>query len=352
MEHNFNGINSLTSAKILVETKRMNRIEECIKIQWQTGSCWMWVKEKPYCECSEKINEDTEDIDEQEVVSPVQCMGWKEGVCNDGEGNHANDIEGPAEQMAVRKVTNGVREENEANNSVQLNTMVLTGAQQQVSNVQATTGVREEFEQVVERHERICNLGDNSTEKVKEAQGVVMAGLEDENRNEVATEMVKTAAQQVLTSDLVKNKQVHAKEPLISKVVQQQLEGSVNVIEDSSIVVVPNTAQARMQDNVWFDPILSVECANNNGTNLGTNPLRISSSLPQKRPRGRPKRTTYSLPEPLYVPSTPSKSELEAMETWNIAKLLGVKSPNERAVISALRKSKRLLVLEENNPSG
>lgn len=40
----------------------------------------------------------------------------------------------------------------------------------------------------------------------------------------------------------------------------------------------------------------------------------------------------HSLPEPLFVPSTPSKSHLETMETWNMAKLLGVKSSNEEAV--------------------
>ncbi|CAO2814154.1 unnamed protein product [Amaranthus hypochondriacus] len=78
----------------------------------------------------------------------------------------------------------------------------------------------------------------------------------------------------------------------------------------------------------------------------------MSNNIPQKRPRGRPKRIVHSLPEPLFVPSTPSKSNLEALEIWNTAKLLGVKSSNEGAVISALRKSKRVLVLEEKIPTG
>lgn len=96
--------------------------------------------------------------------------------------------------------------------------------------------------------------------------------------------------------------------------------------------------------NDWFDPIASVECSLPTQT--------ATKSIPQKKPRGRPKRNACSLPEPLFVPSTPSKSNLEALETWNTAKLLGVTASNEQAVVSELRKSKRLLVLEENDPTG
>ncbi|CAO2832436.1 unnamed protein product [Amaranthus hypochondriacus] len=69
-----------------------------------------------------------------------------------------------------------------------------------------------------------------------------------------------------------------------------------------------------------------------------------------KKPRGRPKKIACSLPAPLFVHATPSKSTCEALETWNTTKLLGVTSSDEGAVIAELRKSKRLMVMEENNP--
>lgn len=108
-----------------------------------------------------------------------------------------------------------------------------------------------------------------------------------------------------------------------------------------------------------FDPITSIECCINptelippvskDSLCLG-NESGSSTVFKSKRPRGRPKRVVCSLPEPLLVPSTPSKSIIEAQETWNIAKSLGIKAVDERATLSELRKSKRLLVMEENNP--
>ena len=64
-----------------------------------------------------------------------------------------------------------------------------------------------------------------------------------------------------------------------------------------------------------------------------------------KTPRGRPrkKRTQQQCDTP--IPSL-SKSCLEAMDSWNTAKLLGVSSSDEDAIISGLRKSKRLLIMD------
>lgn len=137
--------------------------------------------------------------------------------------------------------------------------------------------------------------------------------------------------------------------------------GIGNTQMDSMIV----QQHLEMRDNSlgenFFDPISSVEyvlslqIAGNevdcSDASLYTSSMRTKSNAAPKKPRGRPKRI-HSLPEPLFVPSTPSKSQPEALETWNTAKLLGVKASNEGKVLSALRKSKRLLFLEEHNPSG
>lgn len=107
-----------------------------------------------------------------------------------------------------------------------------------------------------------------------------------------------------------------------------------------------------------FDPIREIESGLPIPENVAVNdnsPRRQTSSAttnntPQKRTRGRPKRVAQSLPEPLFVPSTPSSSNIEALQTWNTAKLLGVQASKEETVISALRRSKRLLAMEDHNP--
>ena len=45
-------------------------------------------------------------------------------------------------------------------------------------------------------------------------------------------------------------------------------------------------------------------------------------------------------------PETSSKGLLEAQNTWNTTKLLGISSSEEDAVTAGLRKSKRLLIID------
>lgn len=47
VDHDDNGVNSLTFARLLVRTKVQNRIEACIKMEWDSGYCDVWVKEAP-----------------------------------------------------------------------------------------------------------------------------------------------------------------------------------------------------------------------------------------------------------------------------------------------------------------
>ena len=63
-----------------------------------------------------------------------------------------------------------------------------------------------------------------------------------------------------------------------------------------------------------------------------------------KTPRGRPRKKRnqqYESPLPYF-----SNSSLEALNTWNTAKLLGISSSDEVAVVSGLRKSKRLQIMD------
>ena len=101
-----------------------------------------------------------------------------------------------------------------------------------------------------------------------------------------------------------------------------------------------------MNDEVksWVDPILSNEniywsdndsadcCFSRQIISPQTiSPLRASKSA---RPRGRPKKSS-------------DPGLIEASKTWEIAKSLGINVDDENAVLSGLRKSKRILNLED-----
>ncbi|CAO2814079.1 unnamed protein product [Amaranthus hypochondriacus] len=303
VEHEVNGVNSLTSAKILVRTSYMERIDKYVTLSWESGSCTARIFESNICGCRKVLSVDSLVPNESCLdVSNMKYGGVLVGVDKDGDGVTVQEKE------LFSTVRDDMREDGfEAN---------------------AVHGVLQLSK---------CFEGNG------EAVGLMMEEI-DNQREE--GEAVGSEQHFAVCDDL----QMHTrKEGYLCSA--EPRDESI----DKSIEAFELTTQSRVHDGVWFDPILAVEIACQKetlGSNLCSNSLGISSSLPLKRPRGRPKRVNHSFPEPLYVPSTPAKGELEAMETWNTAKLLGVKSSNDRAVISALRKSKRLLVMEEINTSG
>ena len=68
-----------------------------------------------------------------------------------------------------------------------------------------------------------------------------------------------------------------------------------------------------------------------------------------KRPRGRPKKRGRVRATPKsgdQHPPLAQNSLLEAIETWNTAKRIGVSSTEETVVLSGLRKSRRLMIMD------
>ncbi|CAO2820630.1 unnamed protein product [Amaranthus hypochondriacus] len=59
LEHE--GINTITSVKILVKTKTQGKIETGVRIEWDSGSGVVWVKEIQGCECMGKISVENSD---------------------------------------------------------------------------------------------------------------------------------------------------------------------------------------------------------------------------------------------------------------------------------------------------
>ncbi|CAO2820802.1 unnamed protein product [Amaranthus hypochondriacus] len=308
----FNGINSITSAKILVRTRNKRKIDKKVKIVAEYGSGEVWVKETKDCAClglgSVVEHENVSDMEIDKGIEQEHGLSNKHD--NGGRKDRLSVIPGLLTPMATR------------------------------CDVGTKEGVnihREEKDGL----EWVSNSGE------KEDPGLVNAAMEVSGIKHLLGlyehESIILPSCHGIQGDVIVRTDVHDK---------------LGYMEDQLQLV--------SKDNVWtensFDPISSVEYAISlqmaegnvvlSSPNLSNCSMIQPNSVPQKRPRGRPKRVVQSLPEPLLVPSTPSNSTLEAMETWDTAKRLGVKASNEGAVISALRKSKRLLVLEEMNPSG
>lgn len=97
----------------------------------------------------------------------------------------------------------------------------------------------------------------------------------------------------------------------------------------------------------WIDPIATLEAHICCSAPLLRRAVtqEISSS---KKTRGRPKRNrTQNQSNTTPIP----ESLIEAHKTWNTAKRLDVSARDEDMVISELRKSKRIMALENRSPS-
>ena len=104
----------------------------------------------------------------------------------------------------------------------------------------------------------------------------------------------------------------------------------------------------------WFNPIVVDEAhrwlivrdhhAQQSRPGLTDAPTSTSSHL--RRSRGRPKKSnppSVCTPKPSPV----SKGFFEAQLSWETAKMLGISSSDQTAVIAGIRKSKRILIMEE-----
>ncbi|CAO2840933.1 unnamed protein product [Amaranthus hypochondriacus] len=402
IEHVRYGSKSITSARILVRTSSHKRIDECVKIQWESGSCELWVKELV-------------GYDGKLEGLPNHEISMEEDPCNCDEddervlvNNENNDKTGGWNNFGSLQYIETFREGRSAVNAC-FETHEVNGVENMALCVQDDANAAVEIRQAEKESDCVItgthadnvpvygndgtvddSLGVQQSASVSQKdrkQGMIpgLLGNEDEEGCHFSVECNLGSLQ---CEDLDADRccfGVNKKTPerrVDGKRWERQEEGSVDThgndeielfyvenqtvvncvgngkkhlfLEDQQLLALTDTGN--VEDK--FDPIASVEVPvslhnNRNFLESGRSTLTPCSmlrqnSVPQKRPRGRPKRIVHSLPEPLFVPSTPTKSNQEAIDTWNTAKLLGIKSNNEGEVISALRKSKRLLILEGN----
>ena len=120
-----------------------------------------------------------------------------------------------------------------------------------------------------------------------------------------------------------------------------EVENRIDPIVDyasGSWEVINNHQNQGSQNQVERSPVTSGWCS------------RIGGSI--KRPRGRPKNSKPAISFSPQSHPHMTAGLTEANETWNTAKNLGISSSDERAAIAGIRKSKRLLLMEEMEQCG
>lgn len=274
----FNGVHSISTAKILVITKKKERIDKKVKVVAEYGSGVVWVKESQSCACLGNINGDDGEH-EVESYGQVNCrMGGQSMACH---APYENNNEGVVEDEDIDG--EGSEEDDELEEDT-------------VNVVDDDAAHYENFE---EQYGVNCMQNQNNAMQKSNGQQVAPRGAEFEDHQQLS----------------FKNICGHEKE---------------------------------------FDPILSIEVGNSlrlaENTADYTPSTRQRNGRSQIRSRGRPKRVAQSLPEPLYVPSTPTYGPMEPVDTWDTVKRLGVETPNDGIVVSALRRSRRLLAKDDANP--
>lgn len=349
VEHRINGVNSLTSAKILVRTTYMKKIDTCVTLSWESGSCDMRIYEIQIS--SKELPVDSlAPIENFMEGSTMRHDGEREAVVNMGEEEAVHMNEEQQDDLELLQVRNLLLVNNEGSNS-------------KVQNIDGSEDgtVAKDTEQLNNYEEGKGESVDVQMEKIIQHETVSEHIKPREEGDGISMEVVDdlVGVKEHVTESRVEGERICSEQ-------QQELENHARIdarnddhcFEIESVAFYGSCPEDLIC-SVRFDPIASIECSINRtearthytkGKEQAGSCSKSVTGVKTKKPRGRPRRLAYSLPDPLCVPSTPSKNCDEAIETWNLAKSLGIKAVDEDAVISELRKSKRLLAMEASNP--
>ncbi|CAO2820631.1 unnamed protein product [Amaranthus hypochondriacus] len=143
--------------------------------------------------------------------------------------------------------------------------------------------------------------------------------------------------------DGVGYKTTNNQDPLLYTLLNRDVSSPPAAVVDSSLLDEFVNSQ-HVSSSAQLQPDIRI---NETHSHIGGVIKSNGSAVSSKRPRGRPKKCIMQpLDSCVEIPLPNNASEAE--RTWSIAKLLGVSSSNEEAVLSELRKSKRLMLLGEN----
>lgn len=327
IDHVMYGAHCITAARVLVLTSNPERIQQTVDIEWEHGACKVWVNE--IYEWDGRRIKGNGDNSENDI-----CTAEQENQVEDKD-TAAEAFNGPDHGTEHFEKENLVAVENnmtpeqiihEAHNELNVNITV-----QNVDNMQLVNENTNIL--MLEGQHKVSDVQRN---RVSETEGLgIPRTLENPESSQEDQEV-----------------QNHCEDAKLGR--------QCDCVSDETQTDIA-TYRQYVGENVTddrFDPIATIECSiipelRQKEMNISTPINGVTSSMGNKtrKTRGRPKRVTCSLPEPLFVPSTPSNSNIESENTWETAKKIGVKARNEKVVMSELRKSKRLMAMMEDNPN-
>ncbi|CAO2837655.1 unnamed protein product [Amaranthus hypochondriacus] len=414
VQHEYNGLVSLTSAKILIKTTTLKRIESRVKLEWTSGSCEVWVNElqgecmgnfpaadMPYDDTTETpgtsnkgfINDGDKHI---EYVNTQNLDMNTKGKCSDKEGD-ANKVVGNGyieegelfehnnggiehEQRDGASCADDYIERQEKDLDVGLGTSNDSGKklgdniERCKGAIEKNVGLNSQNIQLV-GYEMTCthsmdsenddmilgyveNIGSGEDKEIQKISSESMGDVElsalglQEDVEVLQGLAMEKSNEGIMREDGLTDSGVDKNQELNNKPEENLF---VDPIIQNNAEPISSVLSCEIQSApAWVDPIATVEAQicfsapaggeNKNQLGCVASPTMVMSS---KRPRGRPKKKNIQTPIVVY---SPPLNLLEARETWNLAKALGVKAPDEEAVISELRKSKRIMALENKIP--
>ncbi|CAO2813870.1 unnamed protein product [Amaranthus hypochondriacus] len=352
IENVYNGLNSITAARILVKTESLNRIHGSVEVEWKHGSYAVWVEEilnnkgmenQEYTSSDEEEDDETDkNSEENEDTEDTQVDNLNEN--GDYEHNVIVDLVENKNGDCVDKEDEEPNEE-----TVEIIEEPTLNEDQRIDSLEPKLNfVAQNDELASQEFETQQDFESNEVVEVEQTvNGVLMKvtvinGGKNDQRIETH---VSTDGLKVIKEIPDSHAPCLQKEKSIEETTGQQEFVRQELCEECVWVDRMNNNELEQPPQDRFDPISTLECFLAHPTEAEAN----NDTIPQRTKRGRPKRLAQSVPEPLYVPSTPPNSSLEAKDTWHTVRQIGVKSRNEKAMISAIRRSKRLLVMEETS---
>ncbi|CAO2813892.1 unnamed protein product [Amaranthus hypochondriacus] len=334
MEDDYAGLHSLTCARLLIRTTVQSTIEENLTINWESGSFEVWVKEihgygcKNLCEIPQEESEEGRsiDINTQNAAQDIAVQTLeKEADYENLELIGKDGIEPNSVEERCRQNDEGERVHNE------------------------TLGGEKE-------------VNENNSSRKNESLGIPISSeqsKEDGNNRDMVEETTQILDLQNIaaTQEEVGGQAAMENADVDNPLIEKSPEANEVLVKGLFDPLICGTAAdlRECEDADWFDPIANLEinvCNSISAQRLNEEDRHSTDrniklgEASNKRPRGRPKRVSKtSTAGSLICPPT-SSMEFEIQQTWNTVKMLGVSSNDDGAVLSQLRKSKRILNME------
>ncbi|CAO2820369.1 unnamed protein product [Amaranthus hypochondriacus] len=307
VDHEDNGLNSLTFARLLIRTTAQFRVDACIRLEWETGDCDIWVKETNGCRGST--------MHETNHYEPVNTIDDKVNSSNLEAGNSSSKL--------------WVSETRDEGGYEQVVTKSVQGYQQRIEGCYEDLLLADIMSKPLGRGETPPQQPKTVTKTIPSDCSVELVNESIDHENVGAVAVNNEGLNTVVNHVSINH------DPVVDIFV-----GVVNVTQE--------------EDRI--DPIASVEIVGGGclpvSHGIATNTLIEHSMIPEsstKRSRRHPRKRSGQSHGGTPVSDQPSLNCLvEAQKTWATAKLLGISSCDEGAVISELRISKRLQLLAED----